>query len=86
MKILFSERAWEEYLYWQAMDRRMIKKINTLLKDISRNPYSGLGKQEALKHDLSGFWSRRIDQEQRLVYKVNGDLVRIISCRYHYDQ
>ena len=84
MKILFSERAWEDYLHWQAMDRRMIKKINTLLKDITRNPYSGLGKPEALKHDLSGFWSRRIDAGNRLVYKFDGGVLSILSCRYHY--
>jgi toxin YoeB len=85
MKFGFSERAWKDYLYWQSADGRMIRKINALLKDISRHPTSGLGKPEALKHDLAGFWSRRIDQEHRLVYRVAGDEIHVFSCRFHYD-
>ena len=85
MKILFSEQAWTEYLYWQHTDKRMIRKINALIKDISRHPNTGIGKSEMLKHDLAGLWSRRIDHEHRLIYKANRDEVRIYSCRYHYD-
>jgi toxin YoeB len=84
MKMGFSEGAWEDYLYWQTSDRRMVRKINTLLKDIVRHPTSGLGRPELLKHDLAGFWSRRIDQEHRLVYRITGDEIHILSCRYHY--
>lgn len=85
MKILFSEQAWTEYLYWQHTDKRMIRKINALLKDISRHPNTGIGKPEMLKHDLAGLWSRRMDQEHRLVYRATADKVRVYSCRYHYD-
>lgn len=84
MRILFSERAWEDYLYWQTTDRRMVRKINSLLKDISTHPARGQGKPEVLKHDLAGFWSRRIDQQHRLVYSVRGEELILISCRYHY--
>ena len=85
MKILFSEQAWSDYLYWQSTDKRMIKKINTLLKDIARHPNKGLGKPEVLKHDLAGLWSRRIDQEHRLVYKAGDEKLKVYSCRFHYD-
>ena len=85
MKILFSEQAWSEYLYWQQNDRRVIRKINALIKDISRHPNTGIGKPEMLKHDLAGLWSRRIDHEHRLIYKAAAKEVRIYSCRYHYD-
>ncbi len=87
MTILFSERAWEDYTYWQQNDRRMIKKINTLLTDISRdNPYAGIGKPEPLKHAFSGFWSRRITDEHRLVYRIHEDVIQIAQARYHYNQ
>ena len=85
MKIRFGEKAWAEYLQWQTTNRKMTGKINALLKDITRHPFTGLGKPEMLKHDLSGFWSRRIDQEHRLVYTVRDDEITIYSCRFHYD-
>lgn len=85
MKILFSEQAWTEYLYWQQTNKRMIRKINALSKDISRHPNTGIGKPEMLKHDLASLWSRRIDHEHRLVYKVTTEEVRVYSYRFHYD-
>ena len=85
MRIVFSEKAWEEYLYWQRTNKRVVGKINDLLKAISREPFRGQGKPEPLRHELSGLWSRRIDSEHRLVYKVNGDEIGVISCRFHYD-
>ncbi|MBK9690035.1 MAG: Txe/YoeB family addiction module toxin [Saprospiraceae bacterium] len=85
MRITFSQNAWEDYISWQADDRKILKKINELIKDIKKTPYSGLGKPEALKYDLSGYWSRRIDMEHRLVYKVIDDEILIYACRYHYD-
>ena len=85
MKITFSKNAWEDYTSWQAEDRRRLKKINDLNKDIPRWPYEGLGKPEPLKYDLSGLWSRRIDQEHRFVYQANETEILFYSCRYHYD-
>lgn len=85
MLITFSENAWEDYIYWQNMDKKMIKKINSLIKEIKRQPFEGLGKPEPLKFDLTGFWSRRIDKEHRLVYQVTDSSILIYSCRYHYD-
>ncbi len=85
MEITFSTNAWEEYLYWQAEDKRMLRKINALIRDIQSHPYEGTGKPEPLRYDLSGLWSRRIDREHRLVYKAEGDDLIIYSCRYHYD-
>lgn len=76
--------AWDDYLWWQSEDRRTLKRINLLIQDITRNGNEGIGKPEALKHGLSGYWSRRITDEHRLVYKVVNDEVRIASCRYHY--
>lgn len=76
--------AWEDYLYWQGQDRKTLKRINQLLKDVSRNPFEGIGKPEPLKGSLAGFWSRRIDEEHRLVYAVEDDKVLIIACRGHY--
>lgn len=76
--------AWEDYLYWQTQDKKMLKRINQLLKDISRSPFEGIGKPEPLKENLTGFWSRRINEEHRLVYAVEGNTVLIISCRSHY--
>lgn len=77
--------AWEDYLYWQGQDRRTLKRINQLVKDIRRNPFEGIGKPEPLKGNLTGFWSRRIDEEHRLVYAVEESAVVLISCRGHYD-
>lgn len=83
--ISFRERAWQDYLYWQATDKQILKRINTLIKDIQRNPFVGIGKPEPLKHQFAGFWSRRINDEHRLVYTfIESELV-IIQCRYHYD-
>lgn len=84
MKLVFSEHAWEEYLYWQRVDRKLLKRINTLIQDIQRSPYKGIGKPEPLKHALSGYWSRRINDEHRLVYKVANDSLFIAQLRHHY--
>ena len=86
MRVIFSRNSWEDYLSWQAEDKKMLKKINGLIKDIERSPNEGLGKPEPLKYDLAGLWSRRIDREHRLVYQVNGDDISIYSCRFHYDK
>ena len=86
MKIIFSKISWEDYISWQREDKKMLFKINDLIKDIQRTPYQGLGKPEPLKYDLAGFWSRRIDREHRLVYQVIEDEILIYSCRYHYDK
>ena len=85
MKITFSKNAWEDYISWQSEDKRMLKKINELIKDIQRTPFEGMGKPEPLKYDLAGLWSRRIDREHRLVYQANEAEILIYSCRYHYD-
>ncbi len=85
MKIIFSQNSWEDYLSWQTEDKKILRKINSLIKDIQRTPYQGLGKPEPLKYDLAGLWSRRIDREHRLVYQVIGDELFVYSCRYHYD-
>ncbi len=83
--IQWGFNAWEDYLYWQKESKKKLKRINTLIKDISRNPFDGLGKPEPLKGNLSGLWSRRIDEEHRLVYTVNDNSVIIIACRGHYE-
>jgi toxin YoeB len=85
MKYVFVDESWEDYLYWQRIDKKMLKRINLLLKDISRQPYEGIGKPEALKHNYRGFWSRRIDGEHRLIYQVSEDEIRILKCRFYYD-
>ncbi len=85
MLITFSENAWQDYLYWQKADKRVLKKINGLIKDIKREPFEGKGKPEPLKYDLSGYWSRRIDLEHRLVYQVIENELLIYACRFHYD-
>lgn len=85
MSVIFSKNAWEDYTSWLTEDKKMVRKINELIKDIQRNPYSGIGKPEPLKYDLAGLWSRRIDREHRLVYQVSGKEVLIYSCKYHYD-
>lgn len=83
--ISFRERAWQDYLYWQATDKQIVKRISTLIKNIQRNPFAGIGKSEPLKHQFAGFWSRRINDEHRLVYPfIESELV-IIQCCYHYD-
>lgn len=84
MKIVFSKNAWEDYQSWQKEDKKMVKKINQLIKEIIRNPTEGIGKPEALKFDLSGYWSRRINREHRIVYQWDEEEIRIYSCRYHY--
>ncbi len=84
MNILFTENAWDDYLYWQQNDKANLKKINKLIKEIARAPFDGVGKPEPLKFDLAGYWSRRITGEHRLVYKVNDSSVLIAQCRYHY--
>ena len=84
MKLIFSNKSWDDYLYWQQTDKQIVKKINQLIKDIKRDPFDGLGKPEPLKHELSGFWSRRITDEHRLVYEVSEYSIGIVSCRYHY--
>jgi toxin YoeB len=83
--LVFTENAWEDYVYWQKVDRKMVKKINDLIKVIKRTPFDGIGKPEPLRYDLAGYWSRRIDLEHRLVYQVSGDELLIYACRYHYD-
>ncbi len=84
MKINFHENAWSDYLYWQKNDKKILKRINKLIKEISRAPFEGIGKPEALKHTLSGYWSRRINDEHRIVYTVKNKTIIIIQCRYHY--
>jgi len=84
VKLIFSDNAWEDYLYWQKTDKKLLKRVNLLIRDIQRVPYEGIGKPEALKHGLSGFWSRRINSEHRIVYKVENDSVFIAQLRYHY--
>ncbi len=85
MKFVFVEESWEDYLYWQKVDKKILKRINMLLKDIARHPFDGIGKPEALKHKYQGFWSRRINHEHRLIYQVRGDEIRIVKCRFYYD-
>lgn len=84
MKLIFSEKAWEDYLYWQKTDKKILNRINTLIKDIEREPFDGIGKPEPLKHALSGYWSRRINDEHRIVYKINDGSILIAQLRYHY--
>lgn len=86
MKIEFHEIAWSDYLDWQQTDKAVLRKINQLIKDIQRDSFAGIGKPEPLKHDLSGYWSRRIDDANRLVYKVENDVLTIIQCHGHYQQ
>ena len=84
MKIIFSEESFTDYQLWALEDKKLYKKINELIKDIIRSPFSGIGKPEPLKHELSGYWSRRINEEHRLVYKITDDSLLIASCKYHY--
>ena len=85
MIYIFVDESWEDYLYWQKTDKKILSKINDLLKDISRTPFSGLGKPEPLKHKYKEYWSRRIDGEHRLIYRVKDDVILIAKCRFHYD-
>lgn len=86
MKKIWFDRAWNDYLYWQVQDKKFLKRINELIKDAEREPFSGVGKPEPLRGELSGFWSRRIDDHNRLVYRVNDGVLEILSCREHYDE
>ena len=85
MKKIWFDRAWEDYLYWQSQDKKLLRRINELIKDTEREPFSGLGKPEPLRGELTGFWSRRIDDCNRLVYRVNNGVLEILSCKGHYD-
>ena len=84
MKLVFADEAWEDYLFWQRQDKRMVERINRLIRATQREPFTGLGKPEPLKHALSGFWSRRITEEHRMVYKVEGGALLLAQLRYHY--
>jgi toxin YoeB len=85
MKYIFVDESWEDYQYWLKTDKKILGRINDLIKDISRTPYTGLGKPEPLKYKYKGFWSRRITDEHRLIYQVKGDEILILKCRFHYD-
>ena len=85
MRILWEDRAWDEYLYWQSQDKKTLKRINALIKDIQRNTFEGIGKPEPLKENLRGWWSRRIDDTNRIVYYKQDEIIYIISCLGHYD-
>ncbi len=84
--IAWTKEAWKDYVYWQGQDKKTLKRLNKLLSDTQKNPFEGIGKPERLKENLSGFWSRRIDESNRLVYAVDDNQLTVISCRYHYEQ
>ena len=84
MRLVFSDEAWKDYLHWQKHDRKLVERINLLIQEIKRDPYAGVGKPEALKHSLAGFWSRRINDEHRIVYRVEPGAILIAQLRYHY--
>ena len=84
MKLTFATQAWEDYLYWQKTDKKVLKRINLIIKDVVRSPHEGLGKPEPLKHALSGYWSRRITDEHRIVYKAMDDQILIVQLKFHY--
>lgn len=84
MKLIFAERAWEDYLYWQETDRKALARINHLLREIQRDPFQGIGKPEPLRHALRGYWSRRITEEHRIVYRVEEDSLLLAQLRFHY--
>ena len=86
MNKVFTSNAWSDYLYWQQKNKRLLNRCNELLKDIERNRHEGLGKPEPLRGDLQGYWSRRIDERNRLVYKIDGDDIIILACRFHYSE
>ena len=85
-KLAWGSKAWQDYLYWQVQDKKTLKRINRLIQDILSHPFEGIGKPEPLKKNLSGFWSRRIDETNRLIYAVDDNYLTIISCRYHYEK
>jgi toxin YoeB len=84
VKVLFSERAWDDYVHWQETDPSKLARINELIRDVRRQPFKGIGKPEPLRFGFAGYWSRRIDQQHRLIYKIEGDTMLIAQCRYHY--
>jgi toxin YoeB len=84
-RVVWTQDAWEDYQYWQRQDKRMLKRINLLIQDTMRSPFDGIGKPEPLRENLSGFWSRRIDETNRLIYAVDNDDLVVIACRYHYE-
>ena len=84
MNLLWNSRAWADYLYWQSIDKKLVKRINTLIEDIKRHPFEGIGNPEPLKHQWVGYWSRRINKEHRLIYKAANETISIAQCRYHY--
>lgn len=84
MKLIFSENAWEDYLYWQKTDKKVLNRINKLINETKREPFEGVGKPEPLKHSFTGYWSRRINEEHRMIYKVTDDALLIAQLRYHY--
>lgn len=84
MKLSFTQEAWEDYLYWQKVDKKIVQRINELIKHTKREPFNGIGKPEPLKHDFAGYWSRRINDEHRLVYEIFEDSIIVVACRYHY--
>ena len=86
MKYIFVDESWEDYVFWQQTDKKKLKRINDLLNDISRNPFDGIGKPEPLKFQYAGFWSRRIDEEHRLIYQFRDVEILIVKCRFHYDE
>mgnify|MGYP001104618921 FL=1 len=85
MRLLWEDRAWDDYLYWQMQDKKVLKRVNLLIKEISRSPFDGIGKPEPLKNNLSGWWSRRIDETNRIVYYEQDGIIYVVSCRGHYD-
>ncbi|MCB1093170.1 MAG: Txe/YoeB family addiction module toxin [Verrucomicrobiae bacterium] len=85
MKLLFSEQAWEDYQFWLATDKAVLRRVNQLIRDTARDPFQGIGKPEPLRHSLKGYWSRRITEEHRLVYRVDGDVLLLAQLRYHYE-
>ena len=84
MKLQFAPSAWDDYLHWQGSDRRMLERVNKLIREVQREPFGGVGKPEPLKHALAGWWSRRINDEHRMIYRVEGDVLQIAQLRYHY--
>lgn len=84
MKLIFANEAWDDYLFWQQHDKKMVERINKLIKEVQREPFSGIGKPEPLKHALTGYWSRRLNDEHRIVYKIEQDALLIVQLRYHY--
>lgn len=85
MRLTWLPNGWKDYLYWQESDRKILQRVNELIRDALRNPFSGIGKAEPLKNNLKGWWSRRITQEHRLIYRVEGESLLIMQCRFHYD-